>query len=311
MELPEELEIIIEGWNGSLFHVAGGELQGAEGVGLGMGDVGTAFEDMYESPFDTIYNSTAFEIGGRFGGVRENMFEFALAFHIRPTNGAHWRMVESRFRKSLHHSKDAKIRVKIPGVSERWLNVRLREHTRLNVSVDPNKQRYGLLICHFIGPYPRWMEDDVVSEYVTETDTTASGEEIGSVMISNPTSDEIWLKWVAQAGNEGVTWTLPDFSFGDDRFDREVEDADRMIEMPELILGEHIVVDTDELTMLGQVNSSLDTSVYLRMNSMEFLYPVPAYTEPIEVPVTAQKADIGNGIQVRCPRPWIRPWGMD
>lgn len=311
METPDKLELILEGPNGSIYHISGGELQAAEGVGLGDGEAGTAFEDMFEAPFETIYNSTAYEIGGRYGGTKENMIEFSLVFHLKPVANLPWRIVWSRFRKAIDSKRDSKIRARIPGVSERWLNVRMRNHSKLQVVHDPNRQKYGKVMVHFVAPYPRWIEDDFTDTYITTTDTRSSGTEIGSVWVSNPTNNEIWLKWMCQAGNAGVTWTLPDFSFGDDRWDRPDTDDDRMVEMPELILGEHIAVDTDELTLQGQVNSSLDTQVYQRMNSREFLYPIPAYTEPIELPVVVKKADIGNGIQVRCPRAWSTPWGLE
>src|SRR5690606_14462249 len=100
-------------------------------------------------------------------------------------------------------------------------------------------------------------------------------------------------------------------SLGDDRFEAAEEHADREVEMPSLILGEHVVVDTDEMTMNGQVNSSLDTAVYQRMNGREFLYPIPEYTDPMEVSVFIEGADIGNVVQLRLPRTWSRPWGLE
>jgi len=312
LELPEEMEIIYEGWNGRTFHWSGGELAGKEGVSLALPEAGVDFEDMYESPFETIYNSTAFEVGGRYGGVRENMMEFTLAFHIRPTVNTPWRIIESRFRKALHHKNTGgKIRVKIVGESERWLNVRLRSQPKLKLKRDPIVGRYGLLIVTFVANFPRWVEDDYTAEYVTTTDTTAGGDELAMLWISNPTNNEAWPKWVCQAGNADIVWTLPDFSWGDDRFEMAEAHDDRMLDLPELILGEHVVVDTDEMTMAGQVVSSLDTQVYLRMDGREFLYPLPAYLDPVQVPISVTGAQIGNLIQVRIPRTWSRPWGLE
>ncbi len=434
MATIEDLEMWIDDMNGHIFHISGGDLEGAEGVALAYDDLGTTFEDMYESPITAIYNSTAFEIGGRFGGIREDMFEFALAFNVQSTPNLPWRVAESRFRKCLQFTQDARIYCKINGVSTRYLTVRLMESPKLKVKSDPNKQKYGLVLIKFVGPFPRWCEDDYTNSWVCATDTTtpptvaaptgltlatsqpvlpstigetvyigqiepgayyykltsvgADGEstasaeahitvtqpnsiitlnwtpaagadsiriyrgntagsetlmngvgivstandigdltpngvtspptsntsqksEIGSVTIYNPTNCEQWVRFVAQAGNAGIIWTLPDYSWGDDRFNRGNDDLSRMIIMPALINGENIVVDTDEFTIAGQVVSSIDTAVYLRMNGVQFLYPVPPYTPPTVVPVAVTEAQIGNGVQVRCPLSWSRPWGLE
>ena len=78
--------------------------------------------------------------------------------------------------------------------------------------------------------------------------------------------------------------------------------------MPPLIAGEHLRVDTDEDTT--QVESNIDTQPYLRMGGVRFLYPIPPYTPPTELPVAVTGAPAGVGVQVRCPRVWGRPWGL-
>jgi hypothetical protein len=243
--------------------------------------------------------------------MKENMFEFILAFHVKPIPGVPWRILESRFRKALDFKKQGTLRVTIEGVSSRYLKVCLKGTPKLKVDVDPNGQKYGLLLVQFVAAFPRWCEDDKTLTYTTEEDTRVSGTEEGSFKISNPTNNEIWLKWVCQGGNAGIEWTLPDFSFEDDRWDRAESDADRMVDICPLALNENITVDTDEMTMEGQVNSDLDTQVYQRMSGREFLYPIPPYTDPIDLPFFVQGADIGNVLQVRMPRQWSRPWGLE
>ncbi len=420
MATTEDLVIWIDDLNGHIFNISGGDREGNEGIRLAFETSGTMFEDIYESPVTAIYNSTAFEIGGRYGGMREDMFEFALAFNIKPTDNLPWRVAESRFRKALSFIKDARIYVQVVGQSTRYLSVRLMETPKLKVVADPNKMKYGLLLVKFVGAFPRWCEDDSTSTWVCATDTsanlavpnisshptsttggtlgaatywykvtaignlsgettgsteisqattgstssvtlnwgavsnaagykiyrsttsgsetllatvgtvttytdtgsstnstsvpnsnTAFGKEVGSITISNPTNCEQRVKYMAQAGNNSIVWTLPDYSWGDNRFQRASVDASRMIIMPALTNGENIIVDTDEMTMAGQVISSLDTAVYLRMSGVEFLYPVPAYTPPTTMPVAVTGARVGNGIQVRNPLSWSRPWGLE
>lgn len=308
---PEKLEIYYDAPDGKRYHISGGDLEGAEGIRLANQSLGTMFEDLFESPIDTIYQSTAFEVGGRFGGLRENMFEFALAFNVRATADTPWRINNSRFRKSLNYKQDGKLWVKIVGESTRYLSVRMQKTPKLKVQTDPNERRYGLLLVNFVAAYPRWVEDDWTQTYTTTLNTTSSGTETTHFTAWNPTNNECWMKWFLQAGNTGVVYTLPDFSWGDDRFNRASADASRMIIMPALNNGENVVVDTDDLTMAGQVNSSTDTAVYMRMNGVEFLYPLPAYTEPTQIPVQIKGALPGNQIQLRCPRTWSSPWGLE
>lgn len=421
-DFVEKLVITYEGHNGYHVDLCGGDnmgiLCGPQGIALATDSHGTEWDRLFETQVDTIYNSTAFEIGARYGGLKENMFEFTLAFHVHATHDRPWRINDSRFRKAMSYKKDSKLIVQILGESERWLNVRLRGTPKLKVQTDPNNLKYGLLLVNFVAAYPRWQEDDVTLTYTTATNSkllsapvastpttstsggtlaaatyyykvtalsaygqttgsnevsrattgstsrntltwsavtgatgykvyrstssgaeqllatlgavttyndtgtsttatsvpstnTTSGIESDSFLVSNPTDNEIWLKWVLQAGNAGIIWTLPDFSFGDDREDRAEEDEDRMIVMPDLVLNENVVVDTDEMTMAGQVVSSLDTQVHQRMNGREFLYPIPPYTDPTELPFTVTAADIGNVVQVRMPRTWSRPWGLE
>lgn len=418
MATVEQLEIWLDDMQGHIYHISGGDQEGAEGIRLAFEGAGTVFEDAYESPVTAIYNSTAFEIGGRYGGLREDMFEFAWVFNIKSTDNLPWRVADSRFRKSMSFTRDFRIYCKIVGESTRFLSVRLMETPKLKVQTDPNRQKFGMVFVKFVGAYPRWCEEDYTNTYVCTTDTTVHlsapvlntpststtggtlaaatyyykitalgttgettgsnevsrvttgststvtftwaavsgatgykiyrststgtekylatvgvvttytntggttngsisvpgantsyGIEIGSLTVYNPTQNEQWVKYVAQAGNAGIVYTLPDFSWGDDRFDKATADSARMILMPALINGENIVVDTDEMSMAGQVVSSLDTAVYLRMNNVEFLYPTPPYTPPTQVPIAISQAQIGNLIQIRCPLAWSRPWG--
>jgi hypothetical protein len=308
----EDMIITYEGHNGVFYDICGGDNEGLQGIRLATDSHGTAWEDLYEAQIETIYNSTAFEIGGRYGGLREHMLEFTLAFHVKATHDRAWRINDSRFRKAMSFKKDSKLRVKIVGESERWLTVRLKSTPKLKVQVDPNNLKYGLLLVPFVASYPRWMEDDYTEPKTTATDTRTTGTETLWFHLSNPTNNEVWVKWVLQAGNAGIVYTMPDWSQGDDRFDLAEEHEDRMVIMPALLLNEHVVVDTDEMTMSGQVNSSLDTQVYQRMNGREFLYPLPAYMEEVlPVPVVVAGADIGNVVQLRIPRSWSRPWGLE
>ncbi|WP_069166797.1 hypothetical protein [Nocardia altamirensis] len=305
---PEGTRIVIDSPAGESFTVAGPG-RGDKGVVLADEDSGTEFDAMYETVTETIYNATAFQVGADFGGTREEKFDFSLAFHIIGTTGLPWRVADSRFRNAFSYKRESLVRVRI-GDTHRRLPVRLGAKPRVKIVGDPHIDDYGLVVLPLVGAYPRWLEDDVTSSFVTTTDTTGGGVETGFVTVSNPlpVDYEIWLRWVFQ-GAAGIVWTIPDFSWGSDEFDRADIDRERKIVMPPLLDGEHIVVDTDRMARNGQVNSSLDTEVYARMGGKRFLYPLPGRTPLTRIPVSVTGAPIGAGIQVRCPRPWPRPWG--
>jgi len=299
--------IQIEGWNGELFTVAGYG-QWDRGIALASEDDGTDFAGMYESPVETIYNATAYQTGADFGGIVEDKFDFILAFHAKGTSEIPFRLADSDFRKAFSYTKDSKIIVEHDG-TRRWLNVRLASQPKLKAANDPNSEGYGLLLYHLVGAYPRWLEDDVVASFVATTDTSVSGTETHNLAITNPTNSEMWVKWMLQ-GTAGIIWTLPDYSWGNDQFERATIDATRKIIMPALIAGENVAVDTNPDSSSGQVNSSLDTEVYLRMAGQEFMYSVPPGTIST-VPVKVSHAPIGAGAQLIMSRQWQRPWGLE
>lgn len=309
IEPPDETLIEWEGCDGSWWTLAGPN-QWGEGVCLASEDDGTDFDGMYEPPVTAIYNSTAFEVGAHFGGIREEKYDFILAVHVKGEKGRPWRYVDSAFRRAMSFKRDSKIWV-TTGDSRRHLPVRLGGKVRLKTAHDPNSEQYGLLLIPLVGAYPRWIEKDHVSEFVTTTDTTGGGTETGYVTVSNPLPEdyEIWPKWRIQASNAGLIVTLPDYSWGNDEYDRAEEDALLKVELAPLIAGEHLLVDTDKMAWGGQFISNLDTEFHARMGGRRLVYPIPGDTPPTQVPVTVTKAPIGTGIQVVCPRPWPRPWG--
>lgn len=415
---PEHLELWIEGPNGEIFHISGGQHEEEEGIGLCYTPGGTNFGDVFESPFTTIYQSAAFQLGGRYTGETHDMFQFAFMINVYSTQNLNFRQSFTRFRNVLSSKTDSYLHARIQGVSHRTLTFRLQKTSGLKTDVDPNGQKFGQVMLYLVGAYPRWVEQDFTDQFTAATDTTgaavtaptvsapttattggtltaatyfykvtsltSAGETAGSnevskattgsastvtltwgavtgatgykiyrstttgaehflatvgavttytdtgtattstvvptvstipvsetgyVRVWNPTNTDCWVKWMAQGSTLNMVWILPDFSWGSDAWNRAVADAGRMIIMPGLLVGEHIKVDTDPLAFSGQVNSSLDTQIYLRMNGVQFLYPIPARTPMTLVPVQVTKAAPGNGVQLRVPLQWEHPWG--
>lgn len=308
---PKGVLVELEGCDGEWWPLSG-EGQWDRGVCLADEEEGTDFDGMYDAPFTAIYNSTAFQVGAEYGGMREEKYDFILAVHVLGTKQMPWRYVDSAFRKSLSPKRDANLWVSTDD-SRRCLPVRLGAKPKIKAVNDPDAEQYGLLHLPLVGAYPRWIGAPFTSTFVTHTDTTGGGTETGYVTVSNPLPEdyEIWLQWRIQASNAGMIVTLPDFSWGNDEYDRATEDAARKIQLAPLLAGENLLIDTDKMALNGQFNSSLDTEFYQRMGGIRFAYHLPGNTPPTQVPITVSKAPIGTGIQVVCPRPWPRPWGLE
>jgi len=308
---PDDIKVEAEGCNGRMWTLAG-EDQWDQGVALADEDEGTDFDGMYDAPFTAIYNSTAFEVGARFGGIREEKYDFILAVHVMSTPQMNWRDVDSEFRLSWSAKRDSKLWVK-EGDSRRCLPVRLGGKTKIKATWNPKGEQYGLILLPLIGAYPRWMGEPLISTFTTTTDTTESGFEIGYVKMGNPLPEdyEIWPEWRIQAAAEGMVVELPDYSHGSDDYERAEEDALRKLILAPLLEDEHLLVRSDKMAFGGPFVSSLDTQFHQRMGGRRLCYPIPGRTPNALYPVKVSGAPIGTKIQVQCPRPWPRPWGLE
>ncbi|MEU2002071.1 phage tail protein [Rhodococcus sp. NPDC019627] len=280
-----------------------GDGKGNRGVHLGT-EVDGAFDD---EPTESIWNSHAYQIGSTFGGIRINHRDVLFKAHIKKTSDASWETNDSEWRKAWNYKKDSKLWVQTE-TSRRHLPLRPFETPVAKPEFDPHGQEFGTIDMHCRAGKPRWLEPDVTKEWISNTDTLDGSWNTGTIPVWNPTDTEIWLKWTVQA-YPGAIYRLPDYSFGDDRYEMADEHATRQIVMPELLAGEHLKVNTDEED--EQVASSIDTQVWLRMNGVTFLYPVPPYQKTKKyLPVSVKNAPAGVGVQVRMPRTWTRPWGL-
>lgn len=302
--------IAIEPWDGSPEFPVHGIGAGTRNVWLAEEGDGTDFDGMYDPPVQALYTSTAFMTGARLTGIREDPYDFILAFHILGTPGVPWREADSDFRLAWDFVRQSKIRVEVEE-STRRLPVALGRKPQIKVAHDPNGKQYGLMLVPLIGAYPRWIQPDVTDSFVTTTDTTGGGFENGVVTVSNPTPTVQWIRWLTQ-GTAGITWTLPDFSWGQEALHERLPgvDAARKIVLAPLIAGEHIKIESNPESPDGMYNSSLDTQFYVRMAGVEFMYPIPPRTPPTDLPIKVTGAPIGAGVQAFVPSEWSRPWGL-
>lgn len=288
------LIVELESWNGEWFTLLGPD-KGDRGVFLGQSPEGL-FED---EPTEAIYNSHAFQIGADFGGIVIDKKDVIFEAHVRDTPDASWLENYSAWKRALHFKKDSKLWVETDDF-RRYLKVRLLRNNGMVPQINPDRTQYASVAMNLVAGDPRWHAKDFTDDWTTTVDNTGTQNvEWGEVEIENLTDTDIWLKWVCHA-YPGVRYLIPDFSWGDDRFERAEEDADRLLVMPPLLAGEHFRIDTDEEEL--QVVSNIDTQLYIRMKGVQFLYPVPAGTKRQTISVGAIGAPIGAGVQVRSPK---------
>lgn len=284
----------LEGVNGSMFTLSGPGM-GAEGVWLG-----TNVEGIYDAPVKTIWTEHAHQIGASFGAMRNLRRDIVFDVTIGDTSSQTWQDADSEWRKAWSYREDCKLWIETAD-SRRYLKLRMSEQPLFKPERDPNIMQVERVTMTCVAGDPWWYEDDATDSWVLESGT--SGE--GSVTVENPTDQEIWLKWVLQGP---ARWVLPDFSFGDNRYDRGELDRTRRISMPKQTAGQTFRVDTDPFEdQLRDLNGS---QVWSLMNGITFSYPVPAYTKKTELPIVVSEATAGVGVQVRMPRTWSRPWGL-
>lgn len=307
MAQPTIVELVgvpLGGRPGKRFPLAGPDA-GEAGVVLG-----TELAGFYDAPVTTLWIENAHEVGARPAGHKVNKRELAFGLITAAEGGESWEYNDSEIRKAFSYTDDSRIYIETE-TSRRWLDFRLAKEPSVKLDTDPAGTEVAEVTIAAIAGNPWWKEPPVKRSWVSTIDTTAmvAGEyttsQTGYITVWNPCDVDISLQWVIQA--PGV-WTLPDFSFGNNFHGRAVEDAARQILMPELLPGEHILVQTD--LMEEQVASSIDSEVWARMGGVSFLYSIPAYTLPTELPVTVTGAPAGVGIECRMPRHWSRPWGL-
>ncbi|MFE5790595.1 phage tail protein [Rhodococcus erythropolis] len=297
--MPDTL-VELEDIRGNWFTLAGPG-QGDRGIVLG-----TDVDGIYDAPVKTIQNSHAFQTGSTYGGKRNLQRDIVFGVYAHHDDGdKNWSFNDSEWRKGWSYEQDCKLWITTED-SRRYLKLRMSQHPEFKPEHDPNGTQIEKVVMTCVANDPWWYEaDDVTDLWESRTSTLNGSINYGTVSVSNPTDVPIWPKYVVHGAAKPM---LPDFSFGDDRYERALIDADRKLWLPKISAGDTIVYDTDEEA--DQATSRLKIPYWQQMKAVTFCYPIPPYTKKIQLPVGMTLAAAGLGIQVRCPRPWSRPWGL-
>ncbi|NQE89020.1 phage tail protein [Nocardia terpenica] len=259
---------------------------------------------MYDAPVTTIWTQSAFQIGSSFAGYRINKRDLIFSVNVFEMPGRPWELVDSMWRKAWAYDRDSILTITTQ-YGARSLRLRLAQQPEFKPVHDPHLKMWGQVVMTCTAGNPWWVEADATATWTTNIDTSGGQIGSGTVRISNPTDQPMWLKWVCSAPGK---WTLPDFSFGDNSQGRAVADAHRVITLPLTIAGQDLTVDTDPLEEM--IVSADGTPLWAWMNGVTFLYPVPPWTAPTQLPVSVTYALPGASVMVVQNRNWSRPWGL-
>jgi hypothetical protein len=300
----------LEGVNGDWFTLSG------EGFGEQGCFLGTDVSGIYDTPVRTIYHEHAFQEGASYGGKRILRRDLVFGVWVTDDNGESWQENDSRLRKALSYDDEFKLWITdTDSGSRRHLKLRLSEQPGVDMENDPRLLGRQKVVLTCTAGDPWWYEADYTATWVASEDTTDGHFQAGTITVKNPTDIEVYPEWLLQA--PGIP-RLPDFSWGDKRhngygtngyFDAATVFATRQIVMAELLPDFPVRVETRPDARDGGFQSG-DQSYRQRMQMVRFLYPIPAHTAAVQLPVGMSKALPGTGIQLRIPQPWSRPWGL-
>lgn len=297
MTVAGETIIELESYNGEWFTLLGPE-KGDRGVFLDQSPSGI----LSPEPTKALWNQHAFQLGADFGGIRIDKRDVLFGALIVDTKDATWLENYSAWQRAWSFKKTNKLWVETDG-SRRYLELRLSESLDVTTELDPNKLQFGRVGMICAAGNPRFIEADAEFVWVSPTDSLSGTIVWGEFPVQNLTDTEVWVQYELQA-YPGARYLIPDYSFGDDRHRRAVADAAKILVLPPLLAGEHLLVNTDESPKFGQFNSSLDTQFYIRMKGKSFLYPIPAGTRKTMLPIGVQYAPAGVGVKIRTPKTW-------
>ena len=282
-----ETTIEIVGVNGESAVIAGPRA-GDKGVYLAP-DLG----GLMDPEADVLSEAPANFPGGRYVSHRIQVRRVTFAVDVvnDGPGSASWRYRDSEWRKMWAFDQPTKILVTTQD-GTRTLEAYL-EHIEVDMTIDPNIQEVNRVIMTVVAYDPFWYADDDVYEV-----EVGSSPVTITVREANPTDQPVWPIWVVEA--PGAV-TLPDYSFKADAL------ASRTVALPNLVAGEHTVVNTNPAER--QLVSALDTPVWQRMNGRRFRNPIPAYTADAEF-VISRTGTGTSKVQLRLRRPFSRPWGL-
>lgn len=287
----------------TVFHVHGEDV-GSEGVWLAKGQV----QGLYDAPVQTTWKAGAYQIGSSQRSRKFLHRDLVLGFHIKDTTDA-WEFNDSQFRRMFDYQEDPwdpgwqpttiEVETELSGV--RKLDVLLSEAPDFDSALDPQMQQHGNVLFKLRAGKPFWYQADATSTF-TGNGVTGSG----TVSVSNPTDQVAYHKWVVTP----ATWTLPDRKWTGAPNALATTGSRNVSGIAITNANAGAVIDLDRSEVMFR--DSAGTNLLGQLAGKFFEYPIPPYTPTTSLPVSYTNApNTGASVQVRVPRNWSRPWGLE
>jgi hypothetical protein len=268
-------KIEVYGCDGSYWYISGPDIPEEAGVTLNPRLTGAI-----DAPVKTQWLPGAY--GQESQGYRWERRDIVFAVQTFAQDPETWMTVDSEWRAAFDYVKVTKIAY-TTSAGTRWMNVRMLEEPK-SYEGETDSGKSPFLICD--STIVMTVASDLPF-YIGETDVyewSLTGQTFGTTTIDivNESDVEVWPRWTLTGG---ATWTLPDFSWGNNDYGRAVEDAGRTVDLPELTVYENIVVDSDPRKQT--ILSSNMSNVQGRWKGNDLLYPLaPGATESLPISVT-------------------------
>lgn len=263
-----KITVNVIGVNGMKFCISG-DKAGDMGIWLMDEHVG-----LLDTPVETIWSSSAAQVGATFNALRFQAREVTLPVVILDSPSRPWQMADSLWRKAWSYTEDAQIEI-ISSSGRRVLNCRLSATPEFELGKGGQFKGSARMLMHLKAGDPMWYDEDVTD--VWRFDGIRWD---GTVTVTNPTDQPMWLRWTLTGP---ASMILPDFSWETREGYPGFEHQRRLITLPFQPYGVDVAVDTDP--EVEQIVSLQRPAWGAKMNGQFFCYPVPPWTTETELPV--------------------------
>lgn len=296
--MSDYLAFSIDGADGSHWDLAGPG-QGAQGAEMRPGP-----SKIIDAPAKTFWIQSA--TGQHYQGRQFQRRDPVFSVNIFANNPDTWRARDSAFRQALGMYDDEFTLNAVTPDGTRRLKMRLlQEPTAYGTADyegrDPHNICESTLAISAACAQPFWYADDLTFSWTLPSGSSGSG----TLPMQNFGDVDIWPKYMVNAPS---TWTIADYSWGSNLYNRALQDATRTVPLPTLVAGEDSYADSDpDQEPLIAANGA---PVWNRWNANGILYPVAPRTPVTLVPVSVTGANPGASVVLTLPRRYSRPFGV-
>lgn len=212
-----------------------------------------------------------------------------------------WESIDSRWRFAFDYVQQTRIRYT---TSNGWreLSVRLLEEPKAYEDTtwegkDPHMLAASTSIMTVAAELPFYVGPSDFYEFAG--DGTAGKK---TFKLNVDCDVPVWPRWTC---TDQATWTLPDFSWGNQDYARGIDDATRTLDLPFLPAGAGCIADSDPRVQTLLANNRINLQGLWK--GQDFLYPLAGGTYS-RIPVRVAGATNGFALRLEVPKWYSRPW---